>query len=71
MTMTPSLRSIRQALVRIGIEPDAISDPNLSEDLIRIYFGPEKENATERTSLTDYMEKIEQLQQKGDIPQQQ
>ncbi|MBI4465788.1 MAG: hypothetical protein HY647_13875 [Acidobacteria bacterium] len=71
MRFSPSLESVRQAFVNIGVEPDSIVDANLSENVIRVYIGSEKGNAAERTSLTDAMERIEQERRKGIIPKRQ
>ena len=69
MNMSPSLGECRShGFAGIGVQPDSFVDSALSEDEITVYFGPEKENAAERTSLTDSMERLEMERRKGTIP---
>ena len=66
--MSPSLEHVRQAFINVGIEPDSIADEALPQDMLRVYFGSEKINPSERTSLTDAMEALERERQRGTVP---
>jgi hypothetical protein len=66
--MSSSLVSVRQAFINIGIEPDEQSDAQLPEDVLRVYFGVEKSNEMERTSLTDSIDQMNQAIKAKQIP---
>jgi hypothetical protein len=66
--VSPSLLTVRQAFVNIGVEPDEGNDPELGEDLITVYFGMEKPDESARTSLTESMERMTQYQHQGTAP---
>ena len=54
--VSPSLVNVCQAFENIGIEPESGSNSELDDDVIAIYFGPEKVNEGERTQFTGIME---------------
>ena len=66
--ISPSLESVRQAFVNVGIEPDSGANSDLPEEVIAVYFGSEKSNEAERTPLTETMEKVERWRRDGNIP---
>jgi hypothetical protein len=53
--ISPSLRSVAQAFENLGIEPELQNNPEIPDEGVVIYFGPEKPNESEKTSLTDAM----------------
>jgi hypothetical protein len=55
---SPSIKSVGQAFVNVGIEPDSGANPDLPEGVITIYFGPEKLNEAEKTLFTRTMESL-------------
>src|ERR1700683_2966490 len=67
--ISASFETVRAAIVSIGIEPDSISDAQLTENALRVYFGLEKDNNAERTPLTDMFTTIEQGRRSGKLPQ--
>jgi hypothetical protein len=48
----PHLLAMQRAFQTIRIEPNGGTDPDLPENVMMIYFGPERENEAERTDLT-------------------
>lgn len=57
-TWTPSFISVCQSFEGIGIEPEAYATLQQHPDEIALYFGPEKENPSEKTAVTYWMEKV-------------
>jgi|SRR5579872_1623538 len=58
--LPPSLASVYLAFHDLGIEPEDITDQNLPDTTMRIYFGTEKHNAGDETQLTKSMSQIGQ-----------
>jgi hypothetical protein len=48
----PHLLAMQKAFQSIDIEPSGGTDPDLPENVMMIYFGPERENEAELTDLT-------------------
>jgi hypothetical protein len=48
----PHLIAMQKAFQSISIEPSGGTDPDIPENTMLIYFGPEKDNEAERTDLT-------------------
>ena len=63
----PHLLAIQKAFQSIHIEPDSGTNPDLAENIMQIYFGPEKENEAEPTNLTKTTEWVTG-QRKGTFP---
>jgi hypothetical protein len=55
---TPSFISVSQAFEDIGIEPESYATLEQRKDEIALYFGPEKENASEKTAVTYWMDEV-------------
>jgi len=66
--ISPSLRHVRKAFLTIEVEPDSTADPDISEGVMGIYFGTEKEDASEPTSLTTAMKQAEEVRRSGKLP---
>jgi hypothetical protein len=64
-SISPSMKHIRQAFLAIEVEPDSTADPDIPEGTMGIYFGNEKEDASERTQLTDTMKRSEEIRRSG------
>jgi hypothetical protein len=48
----PHLLAMQKALQSIEIEPSSGTDPDIPENVMMVYFGPERENEAESTDLT-------------------
>ncbi len=48
----PHLLAVQKAFQAIGFEPEGATNPELTDTTMMIYFGPEKQNEGEPTSLT-------------------
>lgn len=55
---TPSFIDVCQAFENVGIEPESHATLEQAKDEVAIYFGLEKENPSEKTSVTYWMEKV-------------
>jgi hypothetical protein len=56
--MSPSLENVYQAFVNIEVEPEEGSNPDLGEDEITLYFGSEKPDESEKTTMTDMVKNM-------------
>jgi hypothetical protein len=66
--LSPSVESVYQAFVNVGIEPDSGANPQLPEGIITVYFGPEKYNPAASTLLGEAIRSVEQARRRGAIP---
>ena len=66
--ITPSFETVRDAFIKIGVESDSMSDKNLPDKTLMVYFGPEKPDAAAPTALTATMEKVEEYRRANAIP---
>jgi hypothetical protein len=71
MPVTPSLMAIYDAFKKIGIESDAGTDHELSEQVITVYFGPPRADERASTSLTQTIKTIRTMQKSRLRPDQQ
>jgi hypothetical protein len=66
--VSSSLENVRQAFVNVEVEPGYSADSRIPDRMMAVYFGPEKDDAAERTDLTKAMEEIEHFRKKSGIP---
>jgi len=67
-SLSPSLRHVRQAFLSIEVEPDCTADPDIPGGTMGIYFGTEKEDASESTTLTNVMNQADEVRRSGKVP---
>lgn len=66
--LTPTYEDVYQAFSNIGIEPDGSANYALPDNQITVYFGPEKENESEPTTLSGTIANLRRQRAAGLLP---
>jgi hypothetical protein len=67
-TLSPSVVSVYQAFLNLGIEADSGANPQLPEGIITVYIGSEKYSPAKSTPLGEAIRSAEQARRSGVIP---